>query len=98
MEINIRMNIEDGKIVNFRLFEAGSSVMEYNCPLRVNEAVRKVKNELDRLTESKVSYSNYILKDDEGHMTAYKSTSAENAIKRAKRTFGGNWRLEAEIK
>lgn len=49
MEVNIRVNIEDGKIVNFRLFEAGASVMEYNCPLTVNEAVRKVKNELDRL-------------------------------------------------
>lgn len=98
MEINIRMNIEDGKIVNFRLFEAGTSVMEYNCPLRVNEAVRKVKNELDRLAGCKVRYSQYILKDDDGHITAYKSTSAENAIKRAKRTFGGNWRLEAEIR
>lgn len=98
MEINIRMNIEDGEIVNFRLFEAGSSVMEYNCPLRVNEAVRKVKNELDRLTDSKVSYSTYILKDDAGHITAYKSTSEENAIKRAERTFGGKWRLEATIK
>ena len=98
MEINIRMNIEDGKIVNFRLFEAGTSVMEYNCPLRVNEAVRKVKNELDRLAGCKVRYSKYILRDDDGHITAYKSTSAENAIKRARRTFGGEWRLEATIK
>ena len=98
MEVNIKIKVEAGKIASFFLSEDGKKVMEYNCPLRVNEAVRKVKNELDRLTESKVSYSKYILRDDDGHITAYKSTSAENAIKRAKRTFGGEWRLEATIK
>ena len=98
MEINIKIRIEASNITSFLLSEDGNKVMEYNCPLTVNEAVRKVKNELSRLAGNKISYNKYILRDDAGHVTAYKASSEENAINRAVRTFGGNWRLEAVIK
>lgn len=98
MEITIKINVEDGKIAHFLISEEAKDVAEYNCPLTVNEAVRKVKNELDKVAGKAVRYSKYILRDDEGHITAYKASSERNAIKRAVSTFGGNWRVEATIR
>ena len=96
MEVNIKIKVEAGKIASFFLSEDGKKVMEYNCPLTVNEAVRKVKYELDKVAGKAVRYSKYILRDDEGHITAYKASSERNAIRRAVSTFEetGEWRQQ----
>lgn len=35
----------------------------------------------------------YTLVDADGHITAYRATSERNALDRARRTFGGVWRV-----
>ena len=35
----------------------------------------------------------YTLVDADGHVTAYRATSERNALDRARRTFGGVWRV-----